>query len=294
MTVAAAVSVRGLTLAYGDVEAVRDVTFEVRPGELYALLGADGAGKTSALEVIEGRRRPTSGSVRVLGHDPRDRHATGPRMGIVPQERGFSADLTVRDTVRLIGVLSQRDDRVERVLEVVGLADRSCLRTSRLSDGERRRLDLAFAAHGAPELVFLDEPTTGLDRESRDDLWAVVERLRTDGSTVVLTTRYLDEAQQRADRIGLLHHGRLDREGTVAELTRTLPAYISVRLPEGAPPPPLRVTRTDRSRARIETFTLEQDLRTLLDWSRATGVPLEELEAGPSRLDDVFRSLDRV
>jgi ABC-2 type transport system ATP-binding protein len=195
--------------------------------------------------------------------------------------------------VRLIGKLSGRADDVERVLTVVDLGHKATTRVSQLSGGEKRRLDFATAVYGAPELVFLDEPTTGLDIQSRDALWEAVDRLRDDGSTVVLTTHYLEEAQQRADRIGLMHKGTFYREGTVLELTSTLPAVINFRLPDQAPLPPLTTTRTDNGGFRIETFALEQDLRALLNWAHGSSVPLAELDAGPTRLDDIFRSIDR-
>jgi ABC-2 type transport system ATP-binding protein len=293
MASTAVIEVEELNLAYGDFHAVRDLSFEVRQGELYALLGTNGAGKTSTLEVIEGHRAATSGSVRVFGSSPRNRSATRPRMGIMLQESGFSPDLTVRETVHLIGRLSRRTDNVERVLSVVDLMHKATTRVSQLSGGEKRRLDFATAVYGAPELVFLDEPTTGLDIQSRDALWDAVDRLREDGSTVVLTTHYLEEAQQRADRIGLMHQGTFYREGTVLELTSTLPAVISFRLPDQAPPPPLRTTRDDRGHHHVETFGLEADLRTLLNWAYDGSVALTELEAGPTRLDDIFRSIDR-
>ncbi|MGJ9424172.1 ABC transporter ATP-binding protein [Aeromicrobium sp. CF3.5] len=287
------IDVQGLNLTYGEFHAVKDLSFHVGKGELYALLGTNGAGKTSALEVIEGHRDPTSGSVRVLGHNPRNRRETRHRMGIMLQESGFAPDLTAKETVGLIGGLSKRTDHVDRVLDVVGLQHKARTRVSQLSGGEKRRLDFATAVYGAPELIFLDEPTTGLDIQSRDDLWDAVDRLREDGSTVVLTTHYLEEAQQRADRIGLMHQGRFHREGTVLELTSTLPAVIDFHLPTDAPTPPLEATRADHGAYRIETFTLEKDLRTLLNWAHSASVPVSELQAGPTRLDDVFRSIDR-
>ncbi|WP_081639987.1 ABC transporter ATP-binding protein [Actinomadura flavalba] len=285
------IDVERLNVKYGDFHAVRDLSFQVRRGELYALLGTNGAGKTSALETVEGHRPATSGTVRVFGESPRDRRAVRPRMGIMLQESGFSPDLTVRESVRLIGGLTQRVDTVERVLGVVGLTGKAGTKVAQLSGGEKRRLDFATALWGAPELVFLDEPTTGLDIGSRDALWDAVDRLREDGSTVVLTTHYLEEAQQRADRIGLMHQGSLRREGTVAELTRTLPSVIRFALPPDAPAPPLATTREPDGRLLAETFDLPNDLYTLLAWTRHHGLEPQGLEAGPTRLDDVFRSL---
>ncbi|WP_436763228.1 ABC transporter ATP-binding protein [Streptosporangium sp. V21-05] len=286
------IDVERLNLSYGDFHAVKDLSFQVERGELYALLGTNGAGKTSTLETVEGHRAPTSGTVRVFGKSPRDRRAVRPRMGIMLQESGFSPDLTVRESVRLIGELTRRTDRVERVLGVVDLTRKAGTKVSQLSGGEKRRLDFATAVYGTPELIFLDEPTTGLDIQSRDDLWDVVDKLREDGSTVVLTTHYLEEAQQRADRVGLMHKGSFYREGTVSELTRMLPAAIRFSL--AAPVPaelPLQATREGDGKFVIETFGLQKDLHTLLRWARDHAVELRELQAGPTRLDDVFRAL---
>ncbi|QNP61551.1 ABC transporter ATP-binding protein [Streptomyces genisteinicus] len=286
------IDVDGLRLSYGTFHAVRDLSFRVERGELYALLGTNGAGKTSTLEIVEGHRAADSGRVRVFGHDPRNRRAVRHRIGVMLQESGFSPDLTVEESVRLFGTLSRRSDSVPRVLGVAGLTHKAGTRASQLSGGEKRRLDFATAVYGTPELVFLDEPTTGLDIRSRDALWAAVDRLREDGATVVLTTHYLEEAQQRADRIGLMHEGVLKREGTVHELTRTLPAVIRFTLADTAPRPPVPAVRRDDGSVVVETFDLEADLYTLLGWARAHAVELRGLEAGPTGLDDVFRALD--
>lgn len=290
MAASPVIDVEHLSVTYGDFEAVRDVSFQVRPGELYALLGTNGAGKTSTLEVVEGHRRATGGTVRIFGADPRDRRTVRARTGIMLQESGFSPDLTVRESAALIGELSGRSDDVDRVLAVAGLSGRAGTLVAQLSGGEKRRLDFATAVYGGPELVILDEPTTGLDIQSRDALWGAVDRLRDEGATVVLTTHYLEEAQQRADRIGLMHRGSLHREGTVAELTRTLPSVISFVLPPGAPEPP--TVGTLNGAFHIETFHLQEDLRRLLTWAHDHGVELRELRAGPTSLDDVFRALD--
>ncbi|QJW38367.1 ABC transporter ATP-binding protein [Cellulosimicrobium protaetiae] len=285
------IDVDRLGVAYGDFHAVKDLSFQVERGELYALLGTNGAGKTSTLEVVEGHRRATSGSVRVLGSAPTDRRAVRPRTGIMLQESGFAPDLTVVETVRLIGRLSGREDSAERVLGLVDLPHKAETRVAQLSGGEKRRLDFATAVYGRPELIFLDEPTTGLDIQSRDALWDTVQQLRDDGATVVLTTHYLEEAQQRADRIGLMHGGTLRRQGTVADLTRSLPASIRFSLPPDAPTPPRQAAPLgDRSWA-IETFELQRDLKHLLDWAAAGDVALEGLSAAPTRLDDVFRAV---
>lgn len=291
MSSTAVIDVERLNLEYGGFHAVKNLSFQVRRGELYALLGTNGAGKTSTLETVEGHRTATSGTVRVFGQDPRDRRAVRPRMGIMLQESGFSPDLTVKESVRLIGTLTRRTDTVERVLGMVDLDRKAGTKVSQLSGGEKRRLDFATAAYGSPELIFLDEPTTGLDIQSRDSLWEAVDRLREDGSTIVLTTHYLEEAQQRADRIGLMHEGSFHREGTVAELTQTLPATIRFALPDRAPAPPLQAVREGDGTFLVETLGLQKDLYTLLGWAQDNAVELRGLEAGPTRLDDVFRSI---
>jgi len=280
-----------LTVRYGDFHAVKDLSFQVEPGGLYALLGTSGAGKTSALEVVEGHRRASSGTGGVFGARPTDRRAVRARTGLMLQESGLAADLTVAESVRLIGRLTGRTDDADRLLKVLDLTHKADTRVSQLSGGEKRRLDFATAVHGRPELVFLDEPTTGLDIQSRDALWDAVQQLREDGSTVVLTTPYLEEAQQRADRIGLMHAGTLRREGTVSELTRALPASIRFSLPPGATPPPMYSAPVSGNTYVIETFDLQADLEELLDWADAHAVELLGLSAAPTRLDDVFRAL---
>ncbi|MGA4687219.1 MULTISPECIES: ABC transporter ATP-binding protein [Micromonospora] len=292
MSTTPVIDVDRLNLTYGDFHAVKDLSFQVRPGELYALLGTNGAGKTSTLEVVEGHRRQTSGTVRVFGHRPDDRRAVRPRMGVMLQESGFSPDLTVRESVGLIGRLSGRTDDVDRVLDLVDLTDRAGRRVAQLSGGEKRRLDFATAAYGTPELIVLDEPTTGLDISSRDAVWTTVDRLRENGATIVLTTHYLEEAQQRADRIGLMHQGTLHREGTVSELTRSLPAVINFSLSAAVPTLPLPAAVDGAGKVRVETFALQKDLHVLLRWAQDHAVELQGLEAGPTRLDDVFRALD--
>ena len=208
------------------------------------------------------------------------------------QESGFSEDLSVAESVGLIGRLTGRADTVDRVLDVIDLRGKAHTRVSQLSGGEKRRLDFGTAVYGGPELLILDEPTTGLDIQSRDAVWLAVEKLREDGTTVVLTTHYLEEAQQRADRIGLMRDGALRAEGTVAELTGALPSSIRFSLAPTAPVPPLQGASVDGRSYSIETLDLQADLKQLLDWADAHAVELVGLSAAPTRLDDVFRTLD--
>ena len=284
------VDVDGLTVTYGDVTAVRDLTFHVQQGELYALLGTNGAGKTSALEVIGGRRRATSGTVRVFGSNPLGRRAARPRTGIMLQATAAAPDRTVHKAVGLIGSRGEIRDDVDAVLGVAGLAGKAGPLVSQLSGGQKRRLDFATAVHGRPELVVLDDPTAGLDSYSRDALWDAVQRLRDDGSTVLLTTHHPDEVQQHADRIGLLHEGTLRHEGTIAELTRSLPTVISFALPPGAPEPP--IVGALNGAFHVKTFNLQLDLHRLLVWAHDHSVQLLQLRADPPRLDDVLRGSD--
>lgn len=290
MITAPVIDVEHLHLSYGEFDAVKDLSFRVERGEFYALLGTNGAGKTSTLEILEGHRRATSGTVRVFGQSPTNRRVVRPRMGIMLQESGFAPDLTVKESVRLIGKLTERTDTAERVISVVDLTHKASTLVSQLSGGEKRRLDFATAVYGSPELVVLDEPTTGLDIQSRDDVWVVVDRLREDGSTIVLTTHYLEEAQQRADRVGLMHQGTFQHQGTVSDLTRTLPSRIQFSLLPTATAPPQAERASDGTYV-IASFGLQRDLKALLIWAEDHAVELEGLTAGPTRLDDVFRAI---
>lgn len=291
MTPEHVVEVSGLRCTYGSFVAVDDLSFHVRRGELYALLGTNGAGKTSALETIEGHKPPAAGSVRVLDGDPTDRRAIRPRVGIMLQESGFAADLTVAETLRLIGRLSGRTDDADRVLERTDLARKRDVRVGQLSGGEKRRLDFAAAVYGRPELIFLDEPTTALDPTARDALWDHVSELRAEGATIVLTTHYLEEAEQHADRIGLMHRGTLRHEGTLAELVAAFPAQIAFDSPLLTDDLPVTPHRIDGERVTVQTRDLQTDLFQLLSWADASGVRLGNLQATSSSLGDVFRDL---
>ena len=278
--------------AHGEFQAVRKLNFSVQRGELYALLGTNGAGKTTTLETIEGHRAPTSGRVSVFGGDPRHRASVRPRVGIMLQESGFAGDLTVAESLRLSGSISGREDSDDRVLGLVDLVAKRDTRVGQLSGGEKRRLDFGMAIWGTPELIFLDEPTTGLDPSARDGLWNVVAGIREKGTTIILTTHYLEEAQKYADRIGLMHKGELEREGTLAELVEDQPSHIEFVAPAGTELP-LAVTTTVNGLSRLDTDNLQRDLTTLLVWADRAGHTLERLSATTSSLDDVFRSLGR-
>ncbi|GGJ43329.1 ABC transporter ATP-binding protein [Streptomyces brasiliensis] len=229
------IEVTGLRRVYGGgFEAVRGIDFSVARGEIFALLGTNGAGKTSTVELLEGLAPPSGGRVRVLGHDPhRERAAVRPRTGVMLQEGGFPSELTVTETVRLWAGCTSGARPEREALALVGLTGRAGVRVKQLSGGERRRLDLALALLGEPEVLFLDEPTTGLDAEGRRDTWDLVRALRDGGTTVLLTTHYLEEAEGLADRLAILHEGRIATAGTPAEVTADRPSRISFGLPEG-------------------------------------------------------------
>lgn len=286
----------GLSRRYGRGRdshlAVDALDLSIGRGELFGLLGTNGAGKTSTLEVLEGLARPTSGTVSVLGHDPhRDRRQVRPRQGLMLQTGGFPADLTASEALAMWCSTLTAPRPVAEVLAQVDLADRASTRISSLSGGEVRRLDLACAIAGDPELLFLDEPTTGLDPESRARAWELISELRARGTTIVLTTHYLDEAESLADRLAIMHEGRIVREGTVAEVVAGHPSRIRAAVPEHAPPLP-RLTgeaRTGRDgRLDVSTPSLAEDLYALLSWARENQVQLDGLDARAASLESVF------
>ncbi len=215
----AAIEVHGLSKRYGDHEAVRGIDFVVRRGEVFGLLGPNGAGKTTTVEILEGYRARSGGDVRVLGQDPgRRSRRLRERVGIVLQSTGMYRHLSVREAVAYWATLYPRPRDVDEVVALVGLGDKASARTRTLSGGQARRLDLALALVGDPELIFLDEPTTGFDPAARRAAWDTIRSLRELGKTVLLTTHYLDEAQALADRVAIIKDGRILAEGAPREL----------------------------------------------------------------------------
>jgi len=217
---AAAISVHGLRKSYGDYEAVRGISFEIPEGEVFGLLGPNGAGKTTTIEILEGYRRRDAGEVDVLGFDPgRAGPAFRERIGVVLQQSQLWPTITVAETHRMFAGYYDRPRDVDEVIELVGLEEKRDARVKTLSGGQKRRLDLGVALVGDPDLVFLDEPTTGFDPAARRAAWDMIRALRSLGKTILLTTHYLDEAEQLADRVAVLREGQIIREGTPAELT---------------------------------------------------------------------------
>ena len=291
-----AISVRDLRRTYGSgrraFEAVRGVDLDIAPGTISALLGTNGAGKTSTMELLEGLGRPSAGEIRVLGLDPlTDRAALRPRLGILLQRSGFSGDLTVAETARMWHSTLSNPRPVADLLSALRLEDRADTRVVGLSGGEQRRLDLACTLMGNPEVVLLDEPSTGLDPESRRDVWDLVRGLRDRGTTVLLTTHYLEEAEALADELAIMHEGRIVRRGTVAQIVEGHASTVRFTTP-AAPLPPshdLRGTlREERGTTVLETEDLQTTLTALLTWADRTGVRLTDLSARTATLESVF------
>jgi ABC-2 type transport system ATP-binding protein len=217
---AAAIRVRDLRKSYGSHEAVRGISFEIAEGEVFGLLGPNGAGKTTTVEVLEGYRKRDAGEVTVLGRDPaKSEPAFRERIGVVLQQSQLFQNLTVREIHRMFAGYYGHPRNVDEVIELVGLTEKRDARVKTLSGGQKRRLDLGVALVGDPDLVFLDEPTTGFDPAARRAAWDMIRSLRSLGKTILLTTHYLDEAEQLADRVAVLREGVIVREGTPAELT---------------------------------------------------------------------------
>ncbi|MEV0480766.1 ABC transporter ATP-binding protein [Streptomyces sp. NPDC050508] len=286
----------------GGFEAVRGITFSVRRGEVFALLGTNGAGKTSTVELLEGLAAPSGGQVRVLGHDPyAERAAVRPRTGVMLQEGGFPSELTVAETARMWAGCTSGARPVPEALALVGLEKRSAVRVKQLSGGERRRLDLALALLGEPEVLFLDEPTTGLDAEGRRDTWELVRALRDGGTTVLLTTHYLEEAEGLADRLAILSEGRIAVTGTPAEVTAGRPSRISFELPAGyfvGDLPPLGELGVVRHEVagrvvRLETQELQRAATGLLVWAERARIELRRLEVRSASLEEAFLGIAR-
>jgi ABC-2 type transport system ATP-binding protein len=275
----AVVEVNGLRKAYGDLEAVRGIDFEIRAGEVFGLLGPNGAGKTTTVEILEGYRERDAGDVRVLGIDPQAaRGDFRQRIGVVLQ----NADpvypiLSVEEVVRLFAGYYRRPRDPAQVIELVGLAEKRSAAIRSLSGGQRRRLDLAVALVGDPELLFLDEPTTGFDAAARRAAWEMIRGLRSLGKTVLLTTHYLEEAEQLADRVAVINSGRIVAAGTPAELTAGQKTEIRYR--------------DDGRVVTVETDEPTRVLHELTSRAVAEGHELDGLEVRRRSLEDVYLAL---
>ncbi|HLB39280.1 MAG TPA: ABC transporter ATP-binding protein [Actinomycetota bacterium] len=289
------IDVRGLRKSYGDLEAVAGIDLHVDRGEVFALLGPNGAGKTTTTEILEGYRARDGGETTVLGHDPaKGERALKERIGIVLQSTGVDQFLTVRETIEMYGDYYPRRRTADDVIDVVGLKEKADTRVRKLSGGQQRRLDVAIALAGDPELLFLDEPTTGFDPSARRNAWEMVKNLVSIGKTVFLTTHFMDEAQYLADRVAVIAKGRIVAEGSPDSLAGRDRMRTSVRFrpPAGSPEPPAwgHHTREDG------TYVLEADDATravhdVTTWAIDKGLRLEVLEVSQPTLEDVYLEL---
>jgi ABC-2 type transport system ATP-binding protein len=294
----AAIEIDGLRKSYGAAEAVRGVSLQVNRGEIFAFLGPNGAGKTTTVEILEGFRKRSGGDVRVLGVDPERgvRHWRA-RIGFVLQEGRAQAALTVRETLELWSAYYPRPKPVAETIALVGLDEKADERVARLSGGQRRRLDVGLALVGDPDLIFLDEPTTGFDPVARRAAWSVIAGLRDLGKTVFLTTHYLDEAQELADRVAIIKAGVIVAEGapdalgagsaTVTEISFAPPAGIDLRALPGGPAIELGPDGIARLRSELPTRVLAE----LCGWAVAQGIELARLEVTRPTLEDVYLEL---
>jgi ABC-2 type transport system ATP-binding protein len=289
-----AVEVRGLRKSYGSFEAVRGIDLSVEAGEVFALLGPNGAGKTTTVEILEGHRQRSSGEVSVLGHDPgRNERALKERVGIVLQQTGVDEYLTVREVVEMVAGYYPAPRDVDEVIGLAGLAEQRDQRVKKLSGGQKRRVDLAVALAGDPELLFLDEPTTGFDPSARRQAWETVRGLASLGKTIFLTTHFMDEAQALADRLAIIADGRIVATGTADELigASTPATTIRFRLADGVEPPESLGLRGSASAYEVETIEPARTLHDLTGWALSVGAELHELEVGRRSLEDVYLQL---
>jgi ABC-2 type transport system ATP-binding protein len=297
-----AIRVRGLSRRYGDVQAVRDVSFEVERGEVFCLLGPNGAGKTTTVEILEGYRVRSGGEVSVLGFDPaRGERGMRERVGIVLQQCGVQNDLSVAELLEMYGSYHRHPRPIGEVLELVELGAKRDERTGELSGGQRRRLDLALALIGDPELIFLDEPTTGFDPAARHAAWSTIRSLCDLGKTVFLTTHFMDEAQHLADRVAIMRDGEIIALGSPDELggRDARPAEIRFALPAGVgldqlPLMPYERCRLDGGRALVVTPEPVVALQLLTGWAIDHELPLSRLSVSQPTLEDIYLELTGV
>jgi ABC-2 type transport system ATP-binding protein len=294
-----AVIVDGLVKEYEGRRVVDGLSFAIRHGEVFALLGPNGAGKTTTIEILEGYRRPDAGRVRVLGLDPwRDGDRVKPRIGVMLQSGGIYPTATPRELLELFAAFYPDPLDPRELLRLVGLEEVSRIRYRRLSGGQQRRLALALALVGQPELLFLDEPTTGMDPQARRLTWSIIESLKARGITILLTTHFLEEAERLADRVAIIDHGKLVASGTPRELMHNDADSLTIAATTPLDPAELaRLTTVDEARpladGRVMLMTA-QPLEALVElaiWARDRGILLTEIRVGHQSLEDVFLRL---
>ena len=293
------VSVRGLRKRYGQFEAVAGIDLEIERGEIFAFLGPNGAGKTTTVEILEGFRTRTDGEVTVLGVDPANGDGEWRnRVGAVLQESNAEPGLTVRESLQLYSGYYLHPRDIDETISLVGLDGKGDMLAPRLSGGQRRRLDVALGLIGDPELVFLDEPTTGFDPSARRTAWHVIEGLRELGKTVFLTTHYMDEAEQLADRIAVIADGRIVAEGTPGTLggRNSMATTIRFTLPQGTGADDLpaelhALLASEDGRVTLSTQTPLVHVGALAEWALARGIDLPDLDVRRPTLEDVYLEL---
>ncbi len=294
------IRVRGLTKRYGDVQAVAGIDFDVAKGEIFGLLGPNGAGKTTTVEILEGLRKPDEGEVSVLGVDvTRSADALKPRIGVSLQTAALYPKLTVTELVNLFRSFYPRARSTQEIIDVMELGERRNARSEELSGGQRQRLAVALSLINDPELVFLDEPTTGLDPAARRSLWDIVEGLKADGRSVLLTTHYMEEAEILCDRLAIMDHGRILEMGTVEELVSKHFQERTVRFDrldglghdELVALPNVSSVKEDPDEILIYTSDPGRTIGGLLDLADARGLELQNLAIRRATLEDVFLDL---
>ena len=290
-----AVTIRNLVKNYGDVAAVRGVDLTIEDGEVFAVLGPNGAGKTTIVEILEGYRDRTSGEVDVLGYDPEDNDRDyKERIGIVLQESSVEKELTVTETIDHYGYLYPKRLETGDLIDIVGLGEKADAKVKTLSGGQRRRLEVALGLVGDPELVFLDEPTTGFDPAARRLAWDMIRNLTDLGKTILLTTHYMDEAQNLADRVAVIDHGKIVAEGTPDTLGGRSTAQTMIRFEAGGLPLeslPQAYTVVGEGVVEVPTDDPTRDLHTLTGWAVDGGHTLDGLTVTRPSLEDVYLTL---
>ena len=288
-----AIETNNLTKKYGDSLAIKEVSLTVNVGEVFALLGPNGAGKTTTVEILEGHRSKTSGQVTVLGMDPsNDSAALRSKIGIVLQETGIEQYLTASEILEQFTNFYETPRKVSDLLEMTGLTEEKNKRVKKLSGGQKRRLDVAIGLCGNPDLLFLDEPTTGFDPSARRNFWDMIKKLKTDGTTVVLTTHYMEEAEYLADTVALMNHGELITQGSLSEL-RDEHNKTSITFKMDNPQDLLPKTVADISLISEGVVSISTEnptgvLSELTGWAISQGIELGDLEVSRQNLEEIY------
>ena len=288
-----AIDTNQLTKRYGDFQAVNSVSLKVREGEIFALLGPNGAGKTTTVEILEGHRLKTSGQVKVLGMDPSENSTEfRSRVGIVLQETGIEQYLTAVEILEQFTNFYESPRSISDLLEMTGLGEEKDKKVKKLSGGQKRRLDVAIGLWGNPDLLFLDEPTTGFDPSARRAFWDMIKNLKTDGTTVVLTTHYMEEAEYLADTVALMNHGKLVSQGSLSDLkisnNQTSITFKFDESPTKLPADIQEISKISEGMVLINTESPTAVLADLTGWAISEGIELKNLEVSRQTLEEIY------